>query len=366
MSLVNFILALNSNTVAVEEPPVLVAPSITNTYKTISNKYVDITFDVGVYINDQGESPVTTANFSIVDFVAGGVTNIAIASVKINNHYISASATDLIGGDYTVRIFLTLTGTPDGTESFRIRCTNIYSAEGGVATLNSDTLNINITPLIVWDYLETASVVTDGLGISEFNDVMGVANLTQSTDADRPLDADGVVYFDRDNSECLAGGDVGALDFQKGNSFTIVIKRLRVLNSGTSGYIIANRVNSPGTAGWAIQTGAADGSLFFLLHDGSTQGLCDYDAFNGSAERDVLFFVNNNGTLNIYDSDGNTLGTTGDATGIGTVSYTGVNLSVGRRLNVATTNDLEGYFEKIVIVNSALSAPQMALYVANL
>lgn len=365
MSLVNFILVLNSNTVTVEEPPVLVAPSITNTYKTISNKYVDITFDVGVYINDQGESPVTTANFSIVDFVAGGVTNIAIASVKINNHYISASATDLIGGDYTVRIFLTLTGTPDGTESFRIRCTNIYSAEGGVATLNSDTLNINITPLIVWDYLETASVVTDGLGISEFNDVMGVANLTQSTDADRPLDADGVVYFDRDNTEYFNGGDVGALDFQKASSFTVVLKKFRVLNSGTSAYVVANRANSPGNNGWAIQTGAADGSLFFVMHDGTTQATTDYDAFNGSAERDVMFFVNNAGTLTVYDSAGTQLGTSVSTSALSTISYTSVNMSVGRRL-VVTTNDMEGYFEKMIIVNSALTAPQRALYVANL
>lgn len=366
MVLTLFVSTIKSEAAAVipDPEPVGDAPAVTNTYKSLSNKYVDVTFDVGVYVDDGRVDPVTAANFSIVDFVAGGVTDIAIAAVKRNNFYTSAGASNLIGGEYTVRIFLTLTGTPDSTESFRIRCTDIYSPDGIAATVNSATLNLNITPLILWDYLETGGVGTTGLGVSSIHDVMEVAHLTQATDADRPLDADGVVYFDRDNSEYLNGGDISALDFQKGTSFTIVVKRLRVLNSGNGGYIIACRVNNPGVTGWAIQTGA-DGSLFFLMNDGTLQGLCDYDAFNGSAERSVLFFVNNNGTLNIYDHEGNTLGTTGDATGLGTISYTGINLILGRRPNT-TTSDLEGYWEKIPVVNKALTLAERNLYVANL
>lgn len=294
----------------------------------------------------------------------GGVTNIAIAAVKMNNHYTAAGASDLIGGEYTIRVFLTLTGTPTGVESFRIRCTDIWGADGGAATLNSDTLNINITPLILWDYLETSSYVTTGLGISLLEDIMEVADAGQNTDADRPQDSDGVIYFDRDNSEFFNCGDVGAVDFQKASSFTVVIKKFRVLNSGNTGFVVGNRANSPTNNGWNIQT-SADGSLFFVMHDGTTQAATDYDAFNGSAERDVMFFVHDAETLTVYDSAGTQLGTSVSTSALGTIVYTGVSLFIGHRGGISTA-DLEGYFEKMAIVNSALTLAQRNLYVANL
>lgn len=362
MSLRNFIMVVNSQVVTVEpEPEPEVGALIINTYKSLSNKYVDLTFSDGVFSNP-GVNPVTTDNFSIVDFVAGGVTNIAIASVKINNHYTSGSATNLIGGDLVVRVFLTLTGTPDSTESFRIRATDICDDNGILTTSNSDTIYLNITPLILWDYQDTASVTTSGLGISTFADVMGVANLTQTTEADRPLDAFEYVYFDRDNTEYFNGGDVGALDFQKANAFTIVIKKFRVLNSGTGGYVVSNR--SSVAAGWSISTGT-DGSLFFVMNDGTNQATADYDAFNGSAERDVMFFVNDGTNLRIYDSAGNQLGTSGSLASVGAISYTGINLQVGHRPGTSAS-DLEGYFQKMAIVNSALTLAQRNRYVENI
>lgn len=165
MGLGNFVryaFSVQPSQVAPDPPPVEEGPAVTNTYKSLSNKYVDVTFDVGVYGIADGQTEVTAANFEIVDFVAGGVTLIEIAAVKVNNHYASASATALVGGEYTARIFLTLTGTPDGSESFRVRC-NVYSSDGVSSTVNSDTLNLNITPLILWDYLETGAVTTNAL-----------------------------------------------------------------------------------------------------------------------------------------------------------------------------------------------------------
>lgn len=363
MSLLNFTSTLFVP-IAEEEPPVAsgTPTAISAIFKTVSNKYVDIVFSLGVYADAGGANPVTSANFSIIDFVAGGTTVITIAAVKRNTHYTSGTALALIGGETVVRVFLTLTGTSTSTESFRIRCTGVFSPDGTSASLNTGTIKLNITPLMLWDYLETGSYVTTGLGISALNDVMGVANLTQTTDADRPLDAEDVIYFDRDNTECFNGGDVGALDFQKGNSFTIVLKKVNVLNSGTSGWIIANRANDPGNNGWGVQCGT-DGSLFFALHDGTLQGFVDVDGFAGT-ERTV-FCVNNNGTMNVYDHAGTTLGTTGNATGIGTVSYTSVSLFLGRRGNNAASW-LEGYWEKIAVVGKAMTADERADFIENM
>lgn len=362
MGLKEFIMVVNSQAAVLEPvPEPEIGSVIISTYRSVSNKYVDLVFTDGIYADSGRVNPVTTANFSIVDFVAGGTTVVAIAAVKRNTHFNSGTALALIGGETVIRVFLTLTGTPTSTESFRIRVT-AFDPDGIEESSTSATVKLNITPLMLWDYLETGSYVTTGFGISALNDVMGVANLTQTTDADRPLDADGVIYFDRDNTECFNGGDVGALDFQKGNSFTIVLKKVNVLNSGTSGWIIANRANDPGNNGWGVQCGT-DGSLFFALHDGTLQGFVDVDAFAGT-ERTV-FCVNNNGTMNVYDDTGATLGTTGNATGIGTVSYTSVSLFLGRRGNNAASW-LEGWWEKIAVVSKAMTADERADFIENM
>lgn len=354
MGLIPFLLSLKSGTTVIPDPPPPAGePSaVISTYKSVSNKYVDLTFDYGVYEDD---GPVTVDNFEIIDFVPGGVTNIAIAAVKVNNHYTSGSATALIGGELVVRVFLTLTGTPDSTESFRIRAT-VTSPDDVENSSNSATIKLNITPLMLWDATETASVTTLSLGISELTDVMGLANFTQSTDANRPIHASDLVGFNRATPHHMSAGATQAA-FQKGDSFTVAVKRLKSNNSGTTGYVISRRGANTNNQGWSISVGV-DGSLFFVLRTTAAQGFCDYDGFSPSSEN-TLFFVNNNGTLNIKDSAGNNLGTTGDASALGTITYTGINLLIGRR-TTETTEYWSGYFEKVAIFNKALTTDEIA------
>lgn len=334
------------------------APAISAAYKSVSNKYVDINFDRGVYADLTRVNPVTTSNFSITNFSGGGTTSIAIASVKRNTHYTAASALALIGGETTVRAFITLTGTPTSVETFTIQCTDIFSGDRVKSSPVTGTIKLNITPMMMFDYLETASITTAGLGISQVTDIISGGVISQGTDNNRPIKAGDFLGFNFSTTpeKHMTGGDVGILDFQKGNSFTVCIKRLNVLNSGTSGWVIANRANDPGNNGWSIQVGT-DGSLFFAMHDGTLQGFCDYDSYAGSGEN-TLFFVNSNGTMNIRDEVGTALGTTGDATGLGTISYTGVNFLLGRRGN-NTTSWLHGWWEKVIILQGALTTDQI-------
>lgn len=340
--------------------------TITSTYKSVSNKYVDITFSTGVYADLTRVNPVTASNFSITNFSAGGTTAIAIASVKRNTHYTSASALDLIGGEKVIRVFLTLTGTPDSTETFTVQCTNVYSGQRVKSSPVTGTIKLNITPLMLYDFLETAAVTRLSLGVSQMTDVMGVANAVQGTDANRPVDGGDAIGFNPispNTTKWLDAGDVGALDFQKGNNFTIVIKRLSILSAATTGFVISNRINSASSAGWSIQV-SSDGSLIFNLSDGTLQGACDYDAFSGTGEA-TLFFENNNGTLNIRNAAGTALGTTGDATGIGTISYTNAKIFIGRR-EFSATAFMHGYFEKIAIINSLVTSDQRTDFNDNL
>lgn len=365
MGLTSFVMAVNPQALAVTEPapqPIIFTVQATT---TLSNKYVDITFDRGVYADAGRVNPVTAANFSIVNFTAGGTTVIAIASVKRNTHHVAATALALIGGEETIRIFLTLTGTPNSTESFQIRCNDVYDGSGIMSEpVTSSIINLTITPLMLWDYLESSAVVTTGLGVSTLDDIIGTVDVTQTTDSLRPIDGGEKIAFNG-SSQFLTGGDVGALDFQKGNSFTVVIHNLQSLNSGTTGWIIANRgISSPlNNRGWSISVGT-DNSLFFVMHDNTSQGFADYDAFTPSSVV-TLFFVNSNGTLTIYDNAGNILGTQGNATGIAAIDYTNVTFFMGRR-GVSTSSYFRGYWEKIGIFNSALTIPQQAKVIANL
>lgn len=354
MGLMSFILSLKSGTTVIPDPPPPAGePSeIISTYKSVSNKYVDLTFDYGVY---ESEGPVTTDNFEIVDFVAGGVTNIAIDSVKVNNHYTSGSATALIGGELVVRVFLTLTGTPDSTESFRIRAT-VTSPDDVEWSSNSATIKLNITPLMLWDATETAAVTTLSLGVSQLTDVMGLANFTQSTDAQRPIDGGDLIGFNRATPKHMTAGATQAA-FQKGNSFTVAVKKLKSNNSAQTGYVISRRGPNANNQGWSISVGV-DNSLFFVLRTTAAQGFCDYDGFSPNAEIN-LFFINNNGTLNIRNAAGTALGTTGDASALGTITYTGIDMLIGRRMT-ETTEYWSGYFEKVAIFNKALTTDEIA------
>jgi hypothetical protein len=367
MGLTPFILMMNSQAQTVVEPepePTGTPPAIEEIFRTVSNKYVDIVFDRGVYVDEDGVDPVTSSNFSIIDFVPGGVTNVAIAAVKRNTHYTSGTALALLGGESVVRVFLTLTGTPDSTESFRIRCTDVFSPDGTPATLSTDTVKLNITPIALWDYLETASVTTTGLGISTLADVMGLASFTQTTDANRPLDGTNEVIFNSATPKYMTAGDVASLEFQKGNSFTVVVKRFKPTNSGAGGYLISKRGPAASQRGWSISVGV-DGSLFFVLHDGTSQGFCDYDGFSPAGSEHDLFFINDNGTLNIRDANWNILGTTGNATGIGTITYGTLPVWLGRRDTDTSNSYLSGSVGKISIATKALSMDEGMDFLEN-
>lgn len=366
MGLTAFILTIKSEATVEPEPePTGTPPAIEEIFRTVSNKYVDIVFDRGVYIDNGGVDPVTADNFSIVDFVSGGVTNVAIAAVKRNTHYTSGTALALIGGETVVRVFLTLTGTPDSTESFRIRCADVYSPDGESATLTTGTVKLNITPIALWDALETAAVTTLSLGVSQLTDVMGLANFTQSTDAQRPIDGSGLIGFNSAAPKYMTAGDVASLEFQKGNSFTVVVKRFKPTNSGAGGYLISKRGPAASQRGWSISVGV-DGSLFFVMHDGTSQGFCDYDGFSPAGSEHDFFFINNNGTLNIIEDANTTRGTTGNATGIGTITYGTLPVWLGRRDTDTSNSYLSGYFEKIAIVAKAMTLDERTDFLENM
>jgi hypothetical protein len=342
------------------EPPAAVGEIVAYALSP-SNKFVDVYFDRPVY--GEGLVALTTSEFQITDFVAGGVTVISIASVKKPDHHTSASATALAGGESVIRFFLTLTGTPDMTEGFRIKpvADSVYDLDGEVMsdTKSTGTISLNINPFALWDAEEPTTVTVTSLGISAFTDLMGNVNLAQATDADRPLYyLNRFAQFDRVNTEFLTGGTNANFQKQQANDFAIVLKDL-FINLGTnSGFIIAY-FNGANNHGWAVRGGSAGGgSLNFLMSDNSASKSAVHSNFED--QRGSFIIQNVGGTVSIYDENNNLLASS--ATNLGTIVWTSISLFVGRRETI-TTNYFQGDWSKLSFYNQSFtSAQRLKLY----
>ncbi|MBO6662228.1 Calx-beta domain-containing protein [Roseivirga sp.] len=132
----------------------LVDPYITGVSLASDNSYIDVTFNEGVYEDNCGGGGLTPADFDLK--ITGGTATLnAISSVKQNDNTVEASATALSGGETTIRIFFSLTGTPDGGETIEvdIQASEVFdinerTAVADQTTNNTATLNDETAPTV--------------------------------------------------------------------------------------------------------------------------------------------------------------------------------------------------------------------------
>ncbi|MBO9609520.1 MAG: S-layer homology domain-containing protein, partial [Paenibacillaceae bacterium] len=98
------------------------APAFAGLSAGPANAYVDVAVSEGVYGTANGYGGVTAAGWKLV-FAAGsgGAAQAVIAAAARTDAETAAEATALAGGETTVRLFLTLTGTANGTESIELQ-----------------------------------------------------------------------------------------------------------------------------------------------------------------------------------------------------------------------------------------------------
>ena len=98
------------------------------------NTYIDIVFSEGVYGGADGTTALTADKLALTFTQNGGTaTNAVISSVKNTDSTSEGSASALTGGENTVRVFLTVTGSPNGLETIEIKpenSTSIYDSTG--------------------------------------------------------------------------------------------------------------------------------------------------------------------------------------------------------------------------------------------
>lgn len=123
-------------------------PEITNSEKEADDTYVDLSLSEGIYGAADGTSELTKDGLQLVFAQNGGTaTGTRITAVKKNDGTEEMSATDLTGGENTVRVFLETTGISSGVETIEIKPadgSSIYDATGNAMSEPQTSGAINL------------------------------------------------------------------------------------------------------------------------------------------------------------------------------------------------------------------------------
>ncbi len=132
---------------------VALLPVISSVSLAADNSYIDVTFNTPVYNSNGGSGALEVSDFNL-GIASGSATAPTISSVKKDDNTSEVSATVLAGGETTIRIFFSVTGTPDGSETLTVSpvTDEIYDGSGGAAlstqSNNTTTLNDQFGPTV--------------------------------------------------------------------------------------------------------------------------------------------------------------------------------------------------------------------------
>jgi len=130
-----------SNLTGVSETTV--APKIVGATLAADNSYIDITFSEGVWGNGTQSAALSAASLALTLTDPDTAVTGSIASVK------KTDGAALAGGEKTIRVYLTITGTLDGDETIEIKpasATSIYDNAGIAAAATETTGTIALNP----------------------------------------------------------------------------------------------------------------------------------------------------------------------------------------------------------------------------
>jgi len=132
----------------------LIKPHVTGVSLAADNSYIDITFNEGVYNDNCLSGGLEPLDFDL-KISGGSATTPVISSVKQNDNASEASASALTGGETTVRIFFSVTGTPDGSETLEVdlQANEVFDQNGLVGEAdqtsnNTASLNDQAAPTV--------------------------------------------------------------------------------------------------------------------------------------------------------------------------------------------------------------------------
>lgn len=238
------------------------APAITSGTHALNNAYIDLHFSEGVYGSANGTSPLTIAKFALIFIKDGGnATNTVISSVKKDDGLTDGTATALTGGETTIRVFLTITGIPNGMETIEIKPVNgtsIYDQAGNAAlntqTTGAQTLKDQLAPTV----MSVGSSTADG--VYKTGDV-----ITITTTFSESVVVEGTPFLSLNSG--------GLASYVSGSGSNILTFNYTVASGNSAAdldYLAASSLN---LSGGSIRDVAGNAAILILPETGSAHSL---------------------------------------------------------------------------------------------
>ena len=123
-------------------------PGFSGTSVQNQNEYVDITFDQSIYGDSSATTGLTSSSFTVVQ-TSGSSLTLNILGFRANDSTTFSSASQLSGGETTIRMFMDLSSlSPIGSEVYSISATNsasIFDLNGnGMLTTQSSSFTLKL------------------------------------------------------------------------------------------------------------------------------------------------------------------------------------------------------------------------------
>lgn len=199
----------SGTTTPTPSPTPTIIPMITSASLAINNDYLDVVFNKGVYSLNNGTGALTPSDLAL-NFQpnGGGATNVQISSVKKNDSIVESSASGLTGGENTVRVFLNISGTPNGAETVEVKPfdgASIYDAVGnaiaishtsGVKVLNPIKITIAPDQVLTETNLNGRIIYLNLSGTKFSDNFLSAVNFTLNNKPNNGLTINNLIYID--------------------------------------------------------------------------------------------------------------------------------------------------------------------------
>lgn len=267
-----------------------------------NNAYIDVTFDDGVFGGDGSTGgPIEASDLSTVFNANGGTaTNVTVYSIKKTTTTDKDDAVEVLtGGETTVRVFLTVSGTVAGTEQFTLSAVadSVYDSAGNASSFSVGPKTLGLAGVV---NIMTASLAADNSYVEITFDEPAYTN-TGSSGALTTSDFD--ITFTANGG--IAGVTVSGLTQDDGVS--ALTGGETVVRAQLSGYANATGVET-------IEISAATNEIYSSADtatpDTETTGALTFNDKAAPAAPDSLALDSNDDT-GASDTDGVTSQTTG-------------------------------------------------------
>jgi hypothetical protein len=123
----------------------VIPPAIISLTMSAGNTYTDLVLSKAIYGANDGSAPAALSDLTVTFAQSGGTaTAWTASSAKQSDAFAEGSASALVGGETTIRIFGSLTGTPDGNETLTITPADgasLYDVDGNAMSATESSVD---------------------------------------------------------------------------------------------------------------------------------------------------------------------------------------------------------------------------------